>query len=1054
MKPSRFILGTAAVLLLALTARGEPKGAKALGAGELVRPQAIGSATSLGSTNGTANFRRMKYGFFAHYTWGGMATDGTHNRDGSFPAGLDEVADRFDVAGFANDLASMGVEYVIFTAWHSDMNCLWPSAKMDQWLTGHTAHRDLLGEMLTAVRAKGIRVLFYTHPRDGHDMNQVDQIATGWNGTIGTQPDYSVFDRLKWNNFINDVYSDLIDRYGAQIDGLFVDEGSVDGDSWRVVDYPRLRQTIKSRQPDLIMIQNFYGSTYSCDIGATEVDYWGAWLPATDPDYWPATGRPMSMVMGAAWAATLPEGTVATQYDLEEMFRMTVLRAGVNSPDGGGVNWAAGPYPGGGWETGVLSEMQQLGAWIAPIRRSICNTYPSQSWVTPPDSTINSLAAGMVATRSADDGTEFIHVLTPPAGSSLTLPAPADGRGYARAMLLPSGNPVDLARQSNGSLTLTLTGSDTWDSQDTVIQLTPVTVTWVGNDESNGTDTGEWSAGRNNFTGGFPIESQYEEGDNVNFAGAGASQVMFGPAAHSVGDLHFSGKSYDIYPNGSGELALTAGRIDVASGVTVGIHGSRSASILKLAGAAGLTKTGDGTLDLALEVTYTGDTVLSGGALQIELAPVGGGNIVFDGGVFRDLSGTDVSSRIQHSAAPITVDTRVATTYATPLSATNTGGLIKLGPGTLSLTGGVHLPGNPIIVADGRLRLAPGTSVNANINDSGFESPAYDPGDWSYEPANTEWFFGPGAGIASNGSPWVGVAPEGLQCAFLQNDAFISTTFSVQLRGNYLLSFRASNRPHYPPTGLHVSIDGLQTMSLTPGAIGSGGDFTRFQSYAVSLDPGPHQLKFSATQNGDDSDTLIDDVSLVGVRPGSLAKNTRLELTSATASYEPGTGASWVGALAAVSDAQVVLNGSTLTVTGNDPDAAFAGIVSGTGNLINQGTLRLVVDAALNFTGTFTNYGVLDLINWNGTLPPSFVNYGTVLDSTAVRVTSTAKSQNGFALSVRGFSGHTYQLQRSDALAAGWQDVGASVRGDGGSILFTDPNAAIARLYYRVAVSP
>ena len=54
----------------------------------------------------------MKYGFFVHYVWGGDAYSVTVNKDGSKPAGLDDVANRFDAEGFADDVASMGVEYV------------------------------------------------------------------------------------------------------------------------------------------------------------------------------------------------------------------------------------------------------------------------------------------------------------------------------------------------------------------------------------------------------------------------------------------------------------------------------------------------------------------------------------------------------------------------------------------------------------------------------------------------------------------------------------------------------------------------------------------------------------------------------------------------------------------------------------------------------------------------------------------------------------------------------------------------------------------------------
>lgn len=1009
--------------------------------------------------NGIANFRRMKYGFFTHYTWSGFIQDGTRNPDGSFPAGLDDVANRFDAAGFANDLQSMGVEYVIFTAWHANLNCLWPSVKVNQWLSGHTSQRDLLGEMIDAVKAKGIHVLFYTHPRCGHGLSQADQIATGWNGTIGDQPDYSVFDRLKWNNFINDLYGEFIDRYGSKIDGLFIDEGSVIGDSWTVVDYPRLRQTIKSRQPDLLMMQNFWGSNYSSDIGATEINYWGAWVPGTDPDNWPATARPMSMVMAENWYATLPPGSAATHYNPTEMFRLTVLRAGVNSTEGGGINWAAGPYPGGGWETGVLAEMQQIGAWLGPIRRSICNTYPSQSWITPPNSTINSLTAGIVATRAADDNTEFIHVLRAPAGSSLVVPAPADGRGYKSASLLSTGHPVAIARNRDGSLAFTLQGTDTWDPCDTVIALAPVSVTWIGNDQTNGPDTGVWDGATNNFVGGAPVSSRFRGGDNVSFSGSGASNVIFAPSNDAVGDLSFSGKDYNIYPQASAVITLASGRFDVAGGVNVTIHEAGFAGSLRLSGTNGLTKTGGGTLVLDLLADYTGSTLLTDGVLTFSNASLGNdGNIVFNGGTLRYLAGnnSDISARIRHSTVPIRIDTNGNdVTFATPLSATNTGGLVKLGAGTLSLTGGLNSSTSLIVVADGSLRLDPGTNAIATIPNHGFESPAYEPQGWNYNPTGSGWTFSEDSGIASNGSPWINVAPEGVQSAFLQNNGTLSTVASVAVSGNYVLSFKAANRPSYQPSGLVARIDDSPTVSLPPGEVGSGGDFNRFQSTGIHLESGDHTLTFAGIRNGDDTDTIVDDISLAGVPPGALPASATFQLAGSNATFESVNGVVTLSSLAGVAGSLVLLTGSGLIIDGNDPTAIFAGRVTGTGSVTNKGTLRLVGEATLEFSGSFTNHGLLDLMTWNGILPAGFVNDGVVLDRSAVRVSAFAHSGNALLVTITGYTGHAYQLQRSDTLNSGWQNIANAVQGANAPIVFSDANSAPgARYFYRVVVSP
>lgn len=1034
-----------------------------VGAGHLVVRPPFANALAGASSDGIANFRRMKYGLFVHYVWGGSAYTVTVQADGSKPAGLDDLANRFDAPRFADDLARMQVEYVVFTAWHANINCLWPSRAMDRWLAGHTSQRDMLGAMIDAVKARGIRVLLYTHPRDGHDLSQPDQVATGWGGPgNGANPDWNLFDRRKWNDFINDLYGDLVDRYGSRIDGLYLDEGSAAGDSHRVVDYPRLRQTIKRSNPDLLMIQNNYGNLYSCDIGDQEIyggHYGGPYDAASDPDTWPASANPMSMVMGSIFWASRPMGTRVVPYDAAAMFRMTVLRAGVHSDTGGGVKWAAGPYAGGGWETGVLSTMEQVGTFIQPIRRSICNTLPSRSWVTPGGATIDSLSNGIVATRSPDDGTEFIHVLTPPAGDSLTVPAPADGRGYASAFLLENGHPVGLVRNGDGSLTLTLQNGDAWNPRDTVIALTPVTVTWNGNSDDAGSGTAAWGDSVDHFTGGIPVGTRFRSGDNVDFANQGAATALAGVSDFSVGDLRFSGKDQRIQPSGALTLELSNGRIDVADGITASFEETGSGGPLTWSGDAGLTKTGGGTLILDLPSRVRGNTTLADGTLAVRSGALGTqGNIIFNGGTLRFLGGNqeDLSSRIRHGGAPVRIDTGGNdVVWATPLQSTNTGGLVKLGIGTLSLAGGTTAASGPVTIGAGTLRLEPATTGSAFVANAGFEAPAYLPNAWAYGPAGTGWTFSASAGTASNRSPWVRTSPEGAQVAFLQNNGSMSAEVTARANGSYRLSFLASNRPDYPATGLVVKLDGVHLAAYTPGQIGSGGDFNRFELPAIRITAGTHTLSFHGQQNGPDSDTLIDDIRFTAVEPGALPNDTNLALTGSGSIFDPGPSAVALASLAGVAGSSVHLADTRLAISGSDHEATFAGTLVGTGSVTVNGTLRLVGDAALDFTGSFTNNGILDLMTWNGTLPSGFINNGIVLDRSKVRVNSFIRSGNTYALGVTGYRGHRYQLQRSDDLSGPWRNLGPSQSGAGTELIFTDPaDAVLPRCFYRVSVSP
>lgn len=432
-------------------------------------------------TPAEANFRSMKYGFFVHYVWGGDAYSVTVNKDGSKPAGIDDLADRFDAEGFARDLAAMNVEYVLFTAWHANMNTLYPSKVMDKWLPGHSSKRDVIGDMIKACKAKGIQVLLYTHPRDGHDFNDADMARTGWHRGQGSNPDFEKWDRAKWNDFINEAYGELVERYGNDILGLYLDEGSGSADSYRVVDYPRLRKTITAKHPHLLMMHNDYGNIYTADIGNKEIFYHNG-FDTPDGDQWPSYKIPISVVVGSIFWAAFPEGqTEPAQksdkvgfnrwipYTPEAMFRYTVLQAGSNT-DGGGTLWAAGPYAGGGWESGVLDRMTRTGALIKPVERSIKNTYPSTSYPTAPGTKIADLAWG-VATRSTDDRIEYLHILKPPAdGPTLVLPPPADGRKFARAVLLENSKPVAMKQDASG-LSLTLPQGVSWNRVNTVIAL-------------------------------------------------------------------------------------------------------------------------------------------------------------------------------------------------------------------------------------------------------------------------------------------------------------------------------------------------------------------------------------------------------------------------------------------------------------------------------------------------------------------------------------------------------------------------------------------------------
>jgi len=122
------------------------------------------------------------------------------------------------------------------------------------------------------------------------------------------------------------------------------------------------------------------------------------------------------------------------------------------------------------------------------------------------------------------------------------------------------------------------------------------------------------------------------------------------------------------------------------------------------------------------------------------------------------------------------------------------------------------------------------------------------------------------------------------------------------------------------------------------------------------------------------------------------------------------------------------------------------------------GTLRLTGSGSITLApgATFTNAGTLDIMTWSGTLPPGFVNTGTVLDRSLIVMTSYGVSGTNFTATIQGYPGHNYQLQYRDELISGtWQNVGSPVAGASAPIVFTHTNGAInLQRFYRVAANP
>jgi autotransporter-associated beta strand protein len=202
--------------------------------------------------------------------------------------------------------------------------------------------------------------------------------------------------------------------------------------------------------------------------------------------------------------------------------------------------------------------------------------------------------------------------------------------------------------------------------------------------------------------------------------------------------------------------------------------------------------------------------------------------------------------------------------------------------------------------------------------------------------------------------------------------------------------------------------------------------------------------------------TTVENGTLCLLAGGSITNTASIDVQSG-ATFCINGGSATVETLTVAAGAAFTSTGGTFTGDFvNDGTAAVsAGTLTINGNVINSGTLRITSGAQLATTGTFTNTGVLDLLTSASTLPPNFVNTGIVIENTERRILTSAKAGPNFSVTIAGYPGHTYQLQRTTTLGGTWTNIGAAVSGTGSTLTLTDTGGATGGAgFYRVFVFP
>ena len=355
-----------------------------------------------------------------------------------------------------------GCEYVVFTTKHHDGFALHDS-KVTDFDAGSVLQRDLVKEIVTALRAEGLRVGFYHSVIDWHH----DQYAYANSKQLphplrGKPYPNGERDHSQYIDFLHQQTHELFSSYG-QIDVVWWDYSSVDfqGEkAWRAFDL--IKQT-RELQPNILMNNRLFRLPKAGFSGmgthaiSEKMDSrYGDF--STPEQHVPPNGIP-----GVDWESCMTMNTTWGYSDHDHKWKTNqkLIRTLIDvASKGGNYLLNIGPYGDGTVPSQSVSSMGAIGKWMKvngdSIRATTASPLPKLDW-------------GRCTTGATVDGKKrlYLHVFKWPSNGSLSVPLKAANN--PQASLLATGEKLECDAGAD-SLTIKLS-SYALDKVATVIQL-------------------------------------------------------------------------------------------------------------------------------------------------------------------------------------------------------------------------------------------------------------------------------------------------------------------------------------------------------------------------------------------------------------------------------------------------------------------------------------------------------------------------------------------------------------------------------------------------------
>ncbi|WP_328675029.1 alpha-L-fucosidase [Streptomyces sp. NBC_00343] len=203
----------------------------------------VAQAVAADAQTNLSNLVNNRFGMFNHFNMGTFTNEewATPNQN---PALFAPTA--VDCAQWAAAAAAAKMSYGVLTTKHHDGFCLWPTAYNDYNVANSSYPHDIVAQYVSAFRAEGLKVGLYFSIWDRSYTVQAYDTRHGVAADQVIQPGDLTY-------ILNQI-TELLTNYGT------IDVFVTDGYAWQMgqqaVSYQRIREHVKSLQPDIVMIDH------------------------------------------------------------------------------------------------------------------------------------------------------------------------------------------------------------------------------------------------------------------------------------------------------------------------------------------------------------------------------------------------------------------------------------------------------------------------------------------------------------------------------------------------------------------------------------------------------------------------------------------------------------------------------------------------------------------------------------------------------------------------------------------------------------------------------